>query len=535
MADATQPASEQINQPTLGPVGWARFAWRRLTSMSTALLLLLLLAVAAVPGSIVPQRRVDPGRVGTYLDDHPTLGPWLDRFGFFDVYSSPWFAAVYVLLFVSLVGCVVPRARQHWKAMRARPPRTPRRLDRMPVYLSRTAPEGMDEAAVLAAARQALRRRRYRIADDDGAVAAEKGYLAETGNLLFHLALLGVLVAIAVGAMFSWTGQVVLVEGKTFSNTLPMYDAFRPGTRVDPEALPPFSFTLEELDVAFDEESTGSQFAAPRLFDARVSVRPAPGAPAEERLVRPNQPLDVNGVRAFLVGNGYAPVLTVRDGNGDVAFSGPVPFRPRDGMYTSLGVVKVPDAAPRQVAFTGFLLPTAILDPQAGPISIFPDARTPRLLLTTFAGDEGQDDIGLDSGVPQSIYSLDTRDLTRVDAPAGEGALGTTGQLLLAPGQTVTLPDGLGSITFEELRRFAAFDVHNDPSKGWALGSGMISLAGLMLSLFILRRRVWVRVSRDEQGRTVVEVAGLPRGEDAGLAAEVEALADDSSSGRLRE
>src|SRR3977135_4333282 len=90
-----------------------RGMWRWLTSMRTALLLLLLLAIAAVPGSVWPQRGVSAENVNAYLRQHPGSGPWLDRFSFFDVYSSPWFSAIYLLLFVSLVGCLVPRLRQH--------------------------------------------------------------------------------------------------------------------------------------------------------------------------------------------------------------------------------------------------------------------------------------------------------------------------------------------------------------------------------------------------------------------------------------
>ena len=96
--------------------------------MRTALFLLLLLSVAAVPGSIFPQRNIDAGRVADYIAQNPTTSPWLDRFGFFDVYSSPWFSAIYLLLFVSLVGCIVPRTKVHLAALRATPPRAPARL-----------------------------------------------------------------------------------------------------------------------------------------------------------------------------------------------------------------------------------------------------------------------------------------------------------------------------------------------------------------------------------------------------------------------
>ena len=235
MVETFLPETQQdvpVTQPRLGPLGWLRWIWRQLTSMRTALLLLLLLAVAAVPGSVFPQRRIDTGRVQAYLAEHRSSGPWLDRFGFFDVYSSPWFSSVYLLLFVSLVGCVLPRSRRHWQAMRSAPPRTPRRLARLPEHATRTIDD--PAADVVERARQALRGRRYRVTPYDGgdSLSAEKGYLAETGNLLFHLALLGLLASVGAGLFTGYGGQVLVVEGGTFSNSLPMYSSLNRSGRL---------------------------------------------------------------------------------------------------------------------------------------------------------------------------------------------------------------------------------------------------------------------------------------------------------------
>lgn len=520
LPETEQPAPVVL--PRLGPGGWARWAWRQLTSMRVALLLLLLLAVAALPGSVFPQRRIDASKVDAYLDAHPATGPWLDRFGFFDVFTSPWFSAVYLLLFVSLVGCVVPRARKHWQAMRSAPPRTPRRLERMPEFATTAVAAAPDE--VLAAARAALRSRRYRLADYDGgtSLAAEKGYLAETGNLAFHLALVGLLVAVGYGSFTGYSGQALVVEGETWSNSVPMYNSFRAGSRVDAGSLPPFSFTLDSMKVKFEEKSTAAMGAA-RAFDATVTVRTSPDAAPETRLVQVNHPLTVGSAKVYLAGNGYAPVVTVRDGNGAVAFRGPVPALTSDANYTSTIVIKAPDAAPRQLGLVGTFLPTALLQPGEGWISIFPDALNPRLVLTAFAAAPGVDGLGVNGGVPQSVYVLDVSKLTQLRTTDGQQS-----RLLLAKGQTQTLPEGAGSITFEGVKRYAGLDIHSDPSRGWALGTSLLALAGVTVSLFVRRRRVWVRVrasgAEGDEDRTTVEVAGLARGEDAGLAAEVAAV-----------
>lgn len=144
-ADSDTPHGASLDSPTqpaLGVVGWLRWMWRQLTSMRTALILLLLLAIAAVPGSLVPQRSADPNGVTQYYADNPDLAPILDNLSMFDVYTSPWFSAIYILLFISLIGCVIPRTKHHAKALRARPPRTPARLARLADHIETRVPTG---------------------------------------------------------------------------------------------------------------------------------------------------------------------------------------------------------------------------------------------------------------------------------------------------------------------------------------------------------------------------------------------------------
>ncbi|MGH8472988.1 MAG: cytochrome c biogenesis protein ResB, partial [Gammaproteobacteria bacterium] len=202
-------------RPSMPDWGWGRWAWRTLTSMRTAVMLLALLALAAVPGSMLPQRSVasDPGAVVRYEAEHPRLAPWLDRLGLFEVYSSPWFAATYMLLLLSMTGCVLPRCARLWRESRAEPGPGPRRLDRMDSY-HQTTLEAPREV-VLARAAAVLRGRGYRISASDTEIAAEKGYARELGNLAFHLSLLVLLFGMAGSKLLGYEGRVALVEGGT--------------------------------------------------------------------------------------------------------------------------------------------------------------------------------------------------------------------------------------------------------------------------------------------------------------------------------
>ena len=528
--DPSGQRTPDVELPALGPLGMARWAWTQLTKMNTALFLLLLLAVAAVPGSIFPQRIQDPAAVQDYIDNNPALGEWLDRVQLFDVFSSAWFSAIYILLFVSLVGCVLPRAAKHWRAWRAEPPRTPRRLERLPEHRS-LALGGRDGAGapapddVVADAARLLKKRGYRVAVRDAgtaapSVAAERGMWKEVGNIVFHLALLGVLVSVAVGSLFGYKGQRVVVEGESFVNTLIGYDSFTPGPNYDADWLDPFSVRLDSFEAVFNRDTTNPRsYGAPLDFTAEVTVQDEPGAEPRQEVLKVNQPLNVNGVKSYLVGNGYAPVVRVTDGNGDVAFEGPVVTIPSDGVYTSSLVLKVPDARPDQLGLVGLLLPTAVGGEGEMPRSVDPGLANPRLILSAYHGD-----LGLDSGEPQNVYVLDVEPLTELNAMTNENGAIT----LDAANPVHELPDGKGTVEFLDVKRYVGLDVHYDPGKTGAFVSFVAAFAGLLMSLFIARRRVWVRAAEgvDADGRpcTVLEYGLLARGEDPRLAAEAERL-----------
>lgn len=504
--------------PTLGFVGWLRYLWRQITSMRTALFLLLMLAIAAVPGAVIPQRAINPGAVNQLLTDRPVLGEWLDRCGFFAVYSSVWFSAIYLLLFVSLIGCIVPRVGVYAKALRRPPAAVPARLTKLPVSHTQLVEAAPDVVIQQAAAR--LRRHGYRVAvsADGRGVSAERGYLREAGNLVFHSALVGLLVAVASSALFGYSGQALVPVGETFTHSRVNLDSFAPGSKVNPDRLPQFSVRVDQFEATFDESSAGNQFAAPRSFDTQITVTDAAGASQQVPLTV-NNPVPVEGTEVFLAGNGYAPVVTVTDGEGNVAFSGAVPFIVADAFYTSNGVVKVPDASPKQLGLQSIFLPTAV-DGEDGLTSVFPEAKLPELVFSVFAGD-----LGLDRGTPQSAFRLDTRRMELVTIPNSEGEK-VPYRARLRPGDSIELPQGLGSVRFDKVVRYAALTVRYDPGKYPALVFGLLVVVGLTASLLVRRRRVWFSCSSDD-GETEVVGGALSDGHDPHLAGHLELVCDE--------
>ncbi|WP_259453263.1 cytochrome c biogenesis protein ResB [Streptomyces ginkgonis] len=496
--------------------GWTRWAWRQLTSMRVALILLFLLALGAIPGSLIPQSDANALLVEEFKADNDLLGRVYERLQLFDVYSSVWFSAIYILLFVSLIGCIVPRTWQFTGQLRGRPPRAPRRLDRMPAYT--TWRTGADPEQVLGAAQRVLKRRWFRTAPGEGSVAAEKGYLREAGNLLFHLSLIVMLVAFGTSQLFYSEGGKLVVEGDGFSNTLPQYDDFSSGTLFDVDHdLDPFGFTLNEFTAEFSRE--GPDLGTPTVFRADITYW-TPDGTETDATVQPNQPVVIGDSKIYLLGHGFAPVITVTDGQGRTAYSGPVPFLPQDTALTSTGVVKVTDyldenGEPEQLGFQGFFNPSYAIDEVRGPHSTFPDPDLPVLTLTAYHGD-----LGLDSGIPQNVYQLNTRKLEQFTDEDGEPF-----RFDLLPGESIDLPDGKGTISYEGYERWATFKVSTKTGNGWALTGALAAVAGLAGSLLLQRRRVWVRATTDEAGRTVVELASLGRTESARIPEELADLA----------
>ncbi|WP_416351958.1 cytochrome c biogenesis protein ResB [Subtercola sp. RTI3] len=520
--------SDDIVQPKLGFVGWLRWTWRQLTSMRTALFLLLLLALAAVPGSLVPQRAADPNGVTQYFADNPSLAPFLDKLQAFDVYTSAWFSSIYLLLFISLIGCVVPRAKHHFDALRAKPPRTPARLSRLAGFERREAPDGIGAVAAIESARKLLRKSGYRVvvftapgkngAGETASVSAERGYARETGNLVFHAALVGILLTVGVGGGYGFSGQRVLVAGGgVFVNTLSAFDSFNPGRFFSEDSLAPYSMKLDQFTATYETKADGA-FGQPIDYNAMVTTQERGQAP-QTADIKVNSPLRIGGTDVYLLGNGYAPTITVKDPNGKVVFTDSVPFLPQDANLTSVGVVKVPDGLSEQLGMIGFFYPTQATSTTGAFYSTYPDADYPVLTLNVYDGD-----LGLNGGVPTSVYSLNTDKMKQLTG-------GSTGvaSIQLKPGDSQALPNGLGTISFDTVHRYASLDIHHDPTQGWVLLFAASALLGLLISLFIPRRRVWVKATERADGTLSLEYAGLARGEDPRLLPAVADIAERHS------
>jgi cytochrome c biogenesis protein len=506
-------------------VAFLRNTWRGLTSMRTALLLLFLLALAALPGALLPQRSLNPFKVDEYLEANGGFARLLDRLQFFDVYSSVWFSAIYLLLFISLVGCLLPRTFEYAKSLRAKPVLTPRNLSRLPHHSESTVDGSPDE--VIVAARKRLRGWRQTVhEEEDGtrSISAERGYLRETGNLVFHFAMLGLVVALALGKMFNYEGQViVLANGSEFCNSGTLgYDSFRPGLRVDGTELSPFCVKVNNFNAQYLKNGQAESFKAYIEYQSGADLESGTWKPYQLEV---NSPLRTAGDRVYLLGHGYAPTFTVTFPDGQQR-TGTIQWRPVD-MATLLsegatkfdppGVTDPKERSQRQLAISGLFAPSAVF---RGTLmdSGFPDLLNPAVAIDVLRGD-----LGMDSGRGQSIFSVNQ---SMVDS----GRLKRVTRANLKVGQEVKLDDG-SKVRFDGVEQWVSLQVSHDPTQGWVLVFSLLLIAGLGTSLMIKRRRLWIRAtpvtSDDDHTRTVVEVGGLARTDRAGYGEQFDRLAAD--------
>jgi len=501
-------------------LAYCRNTWRTLTSMGTALVLLFLLALGAIPGALLPQRSLNESKVEQYLAEHPIIGPWLDRVQAFDVFSSFWFTAIYALLFVSLVGCLTPRLIEHARSMRAMPVPAPRNLSRLPKH--DTARVAGDPAATAAAMADRLRgwRRTTRTEGDVIEISAEKGYLREFGNLVFHFSLLGLLVAVAAGKLFGYEGNVIVVadSGPGFCSASPAaFDSFRAGNTVDGTSLFPICLRVNDFQAHYLPTGQAVSFASNIEYQAGEDLDTDTWRPY---LLKVNEPLRVGGDRVYLQGHGYAPTFTVTFADGQTRTQ-TLQWRPEDQItLLSSGVMRFdppggtyPDAGERrkhQIAIQGLFAPTEQLQ---GTLlsSSYPALNDPAVAVDIYQGDTG-----LDTGRPQSLFDLDPRLIE-------QKRLTKMTRINLRAGQQTRLEDGT-IVRFDGAVPFINVQVSHDPAQVWVLVFALTMMAGLLVSLVVRRRRVWVRLTPAAAGTVSVELGGLARTDNSGWGDEFERL-----------
>ena len=467
--------------------------WRTLRSMRTALVLLLLLGVAAVAGSLVPQVGTSNARILAMFRDHPLRADIYDKLGLFDVFGSWWFTLIYSLLLISLAACLFPRTRALVRNIQSRP-QPSRELDAMRHYAVRPVPAEPERA--IADARRVLRRRFFRVAQSNGAgppaLAADKGLAREGGSLLFHWSFFLILVGMVWGKGTGFTGQAVIVEGQTWTEAAANYDGrINEGRFVDDGDHSGVRIHVEDFTATYRIPS-----GIPEDFVTHAELYDANGAFLRTVDIRVNHPAEIEGVKVYQFGYGWAPVVDAREDGVPIA-SGPVVCTqgpPPQGV------------SPLQLPWNCVVkLPT--LTPQVGiRFELWPDSRSLYALLRT-----GRAMPMLTQFSPVMTYTAYRGDL-RSELVQNATVLDTLGmrrwkQGVIGAGETKELGAGL-TISFPDLRQYTVLQVKRDRGLWIMLLAALLILIGLLPALYSSRRKLWVTAEADGRG-SVLKVGGF--------------------------
>lgn len=476
--------------------------WRTLRSMRTALILLLMLALASVMGSLIPQQPNSPQRVDQYMVDHEVVGTFLQRAGLFDVFGSWWFSLITVLLFVSLVACLIPRTRALVRSLRSKPVQA-REIDGFRHYEERiVAASPVDTITV---SRRALRRRGYRVAADPvrPALAAEKGVLREIGSLLFHWAFILILAGVVYGKGTGFTGYAVVVEGDTWIDAAANYDGQLRTGRFFGGDFTGTGLHLREFESAFQE--TGQ----PMDFVSRVDLLNPDGSMLRSQDIRVNHPATVNGISIYQINFGWAPRVVVNDPAGTafddtvVMDRDPAPEGVVEFAMPWRGFVKLPGGGP------GGDSPDRAIE-----LELWPDGRA---LFALLNGDEPQ--AMLNEFSPVIRYTVFDGELTELATntldtsfmrETSSGIMPAEGTVDLETGTRLGVGDeGSGTtMSFPELRQYSVFQVSRDAGVPLVLLAAILILVGLLPALYTSRRKVWVRAEPAGEG-SMLKVGGF--------------------------
>ena len=480
-APATAPPDQSPPSPPRTAAGaLLRNTWRGLTSMRTALILLFLLAVAALPGRAAAAALARTQRRRPVLHRPPDARARCSTgLGFFDVFATPWFAAIYLLLFISLdrlPGAAHDRAGP-------RPARPAGRHAAQPRPAARTTRSARPSTSRSPSSRRARARTAARLARRRGAtspggvrtISAEKGTLREVGNLVFHLSLLGLLVGVRRRQDRRLRGPGHRAWPAAASSATPASSATTP-------SVPACASTAPDLEpVLRARRRLHRHLRARRAARALRRRRRLPdgGGPrrghrrvAAPRPSRSTTRCASTASRVYLLGHGYAPRFTVTFPDGQQR-DGRVQWRPVDQTtLLSEGATKID--------------PPGVTDEAQRRTQPARDHRPARAHLLGRPGRHvGVPGAGRPRGRRRRAARRPRarRRARRSRSSRSTGAWSTQGRLVrvarenMRPGDEITLDDGT-RVRFDGVRDWVSLQVSHDPRRRRCWSSAVFAAGG---------------------------------------------------------
>ncbi len=424
--------------------------WQLFTSVNFAVVQITLLALLAVVGMTVRQLpgfafrspsdyAIEMERLRTLYE--PVLGATvvdaMERLQLFHVFNSTPFTALLILLVVSIVICTLDRTPRLWRQSAPIRVIQPAAFfdPRLPDRVSIAPGDGLDGDAV----RSTLRRHRFSTRAEDGPdgsrfIYGDRNRWTKLATLVSHLGLILFLIAGLVTARFGDEQGLVVAEGDTLT--------------VQPIGTPGLLLVRN-----FGFAAPGLETGNPTDFTTDLAVY-RDGELLARKVIRVNDPLEVGGYSFHQNGFGPAPDLEIRSTVDDgVLWTGPVPLTDV-AAGRPLGAIPVPG---RNVGLQ------LLLDRSAEGVGT--------LVVLPYAVRGTNAD-----GTPDYVFGF----------PAA-----------LVRGETVTM-EGLDlTVNLRGFTDYTLLIAKRDPGAPivWAAFAALI--AGLAVTFYLPRRRIWARLGRD--------------------------------------
>ncbi|MDH4197182.1 MAG: cytochrome c biogenesis protein ResB, partial [Candidatus Aminicenantes bacterium] len=187
---------------------------RFFASLKLAIVLLIVLAVASVFGTLIPQGR----SAAEYAARYGALAQPLIRLQFTSLYHSAWFLAVLFLFALNIIVCTLTRlAPKFRRAFRPKVPSDPKAISALAVKDRSKRNAAVAEAA--AEVRAVLNKHHYRVrkAESESRVflLGRKRVLGWFGSDVVHIGLLVILAGAIVTGLGGFRTDLSLKEGQT--------------------------------------------------------------------------------------------------------------------------------------------------------------------------------------------------------------------------------------------------------------------------------------------------------------------------------
>lgn len=279
--------------------------WKRLGSRKLALGLILLLAIETALAMFIPQKGLTDPVFQRWAWENPGLAPLVKALQWNNFFGSPLFLLTVAVFWLNTLVCTFDQGKRAWRNFRV----LKFKFKNHPLL---TGSYGKEAASVAEQIALLLAARRYRTnilcTERETRVVAYRNRWGLWGMTIFHISLLWIISASALGQAFGVEGNAIIAEDLSFFERHQDYTHVQEGALFR-EGHRGFEVLVNQVMLKF----RGNK--APELDRAVLAIREN-GQEVKKLTLFFRDIVEYNGYKLQLGRRGYTPVLRVDDGSG---------------------------------------------------------------------------------------------------------------------------------------------------------------------------------------------------------------------------